>query len=161
MNLPLNIDWQQILLHMFNFIILAFGLYFILYKPIKSFMDKREEYYKQMDLAANNKKEEADKLLSQYQEKLANADKEIEDKKIIALKEIDAKRNEELSIAKQKASQIIDDAKLQGQKKHDEIVEAANKDICDLAMKACDKLVSKSLDDSYNDFLNVVSKKDN
>ncbi len=161
MNLPLNIDWQQILLHMFNFIILAFGLYFILYKPIKSFMDKREEYYKQMDLAANNKKEEADKLLSQYQEKLANADKEIEDKKAIALKEIDAKRNEELSIAKQKASQIIDDAKLQGQKKHDEIVEAANKDICDLAMKACDKLVSKSLDDSYNDFLNVVSKKDN
>ncbi len=161
MNLPLNIDWQQILLHMFNFIILAFGLYFILYKPIKSFMDKREEYYKQMDLAANNKKEEADKLLSQYQEKLANADKEIEDKKAIALKEIDAKRNEELSIAKQKASQIIDDAKLQGQKKHDEIVNAANKDICDLAMKACDKLVSKSLDDSYNDFLNVVSKKDN
>ncbi len=160
MNLPLNIDWQQILLHMFNFIILAFGLYFILYKPIKSFMDKREDYYKQMDLAANNKKEEADKLLSQYQEKLANADKEIEDKKAIALKEIDAKRNEELSIAKQKASQIIDDAKLQGQKKHDEIVEAANKDICDLAMKACDKLVSKSLDDSYNDFLNVVSKKD-
>lgn len=161
MNLPLNIDWQQILLHMFNFIILAFGLYFILYKPIKSFMDKREEYYKQMDLAANNKKEEADKLLSQYQEKLANADKEIEDKKAIALKEIDAKRDEELSIAKQKASQIIDDAKLQGQKKHDEIVEAANKDICDLAMKACDKLVSKSLDDSYNDFLSAVSKKDN
>ncbi len=161
MNLPLNIDWQQILLHMFNFIILAFGLYFILYKPIKSFMDKREEYYKQMDLDANNKKEEADKLLNQYQEKLDNANKEIEDNKATALKEIDAKRVEELNKAKVEASRIIDDAKAQGQKKHDEIVEAANKDICDLAMKACDKLVSKSLDDSYNDFLNTVSKKDN
>ena len=146
---------------MFNFIILAFGLYFILYKPIKSFMDKREEYYKQMDFDANNKKEEANKLLNEYQVKLANADKEIEDNKTKANEEIDAKRIEELNKAKVEASRIIDDAKAQGQKKHDEIVEAANKDICDLAMKACDKLVSKSLDDSYNDFLNTVSKKDN
>ena len=33
--LPLNIDIQQILLHMLNFVILAGGLYFILYAPVK------------------------------------------------------------------------------------------------------------------------------
>ena len=42
MNVPLNIDWQQILLHLFNFIILAGGLYLLLYKPVKNFMEKRE-----------------------------------------------------------------------------------------------------------------------
>ena len=36
MNIPLNIDWQQILLHLFNFVILAGGLYFILYKPTQN-----------------------------------------------------------------------------------------------------------------------------
>ena len=33
MGVPLNIDWQQILLHLFNFIILFGILYFFLYKP--------------------------------------------------------------------------------------------------------------------------------
>ena len=41
MNLPLNIDLQQIFLHMLNFVILAGGLYFILYSPVKKFMDQR------------------------------------------------------------------------------------------------------------------------
>ena len=43
--MPLNIDWQQILLHLLNFLILAVGLYFILYKPVKKFMKKREVDY--------------------------------------------------------------------------------------------------------------------
>ena len=41
MNVPLNIDWQQILLHLMNFAILAGGLYLLLYKPVKQFMAKR------------------------------------------------------------------------------------------------------------------------
>lgn len=53
MNIPLNIDWQQILLHLMNFVILAGGLYFLLYKPVKAFMDKRAAYYQeQADQAA-------------------------------------------------------------------------------------------------------------
>lgn len=36
MNIPLNIDWQQILLHLFNFAILVGGLYLLLYNPVKN-----------------------------------------------------------------------------------------------------------------------------
>ena len=36
--MPLNINFQQILLHMFNFVILAFGLYMLLYKPVTTAM---------------------------------------------------------------------------------------------------------------------------
>ena len=42
MGVPLNIDWQQILLHMFNLIILTGGLYFLLYQPVTAFMKKRQ-----------------------------------------------------------------------------------------------------------------------
>lgn len=52
MNIPLNIDWQQILLHLLNFVILAGGLYFLLYKPVKQFMAKREEHYRSVDAQA-------------------------------------------------------------------------------------------------------------
>lgn len=158
MNLPLNIDWQQILLHMFNLIILGFGLYFILYKPVKAFMDKREAYYKDLDDSANKKNEDADKLLKEYQDKLAKVDEEIKDKKNIAMKELDDKVNSELNKAKEDAKRIVEDAKAQGQKKHDELVESANKDICDLAIKATSKLVDKTLDDSYDEFLLAVKK---
>lgn len=158
MNLPLNIDWQQILLHMFNLIILGFGLYLLLYKPVKAFMDKREAYYKDLDDSANKKNEDADKLLKEYQDKLAKADEEIKDKKNIAMKELDDKVNSELNKAKEDAKRIVEDAKAQGQKKHDELVESANKDICDLAIKATSKLVDKTLDDSYDEFLLAVKK---
>ena len=47
MNIPLNIDFQQILLHLLNFAILGGGLYLLLYKPVKQFMEKREAYYRQ------------------------------------------------------------------------------------------------------------------
>ena len=40
MGIPLNVDWQQILLHLFNFIILFGGLWLLLYKPVKNFMAK-------------------------------------------------------------------------------------------------------------------------
>lgn len=46
---PLNIDWQQILLHLLNFVILFAGLYLLLYKPVKAFMQKRREHYEKMD----------------------------------------------------------------------------------------------------------------
>ena len=48
MNVPLNINWQQILLHLFNFIILAGGLYILLYKPVKNFIQLK--YNKMMEM---------------------------------------------------------------------------------------------------------------
>ena len=55
MNIPLNIDIQQILLHLVNFAILFIILYLVLYKPVKKFMVKREEYYANMDQEAKDK----------------------------------------------------------------------------------------------------------
>ena len=41
--MPLNIDWQQILLHLLNFVILFAGRWLLLYKPVKKFMNGRRE----------------------------------------------------------------------------------------------------------------------
>ncbi len=160
MSLPLNIDFQQIFLHFLNFVILAFGLYFLLYKPVKDFMDKREKYYKDLDNEANSKNSEADKLLDEYKNKLASADKDIEDKKESVLKQASIESQKTIDKAKKDAEQIIEDAKASAKKKHDEIVNSANKDITDLAIKATSKLVDKSIDASYDDFLKALKKKD-
>jgi len=62
MNIPLNIDWQQILLHFFNFSILVGGLYLLLFKPVKSFMAKREKHYADMESAAVAREKDTEEL---------------------------------------------------------------------------------------------------
>ena len=72
MGVPLNIDWQQILLHLFNFLILFGGLYLLLYRPVKAFMDKRTAYYADMDAEAKRKLADAERQEKQYQTHLHN-----------------------------------------------------------------------------------------
>ena len=59
--MPLNIDWQQILLHLLNVTILFAVLYFLLYSPVKKFMKRREEHYSELERRAQAKLEEAEK----------------------------------------------------------------------------------------------------
>lgn len=47
--LPLNIDWQQILLHLLSFLILAVGLTFLIYRPVKKFLDNRKKRFEDME----------------------------------------------------------------------------------------------------------------
>ena len=59
--MPLNINLQQILLHALNFVILFGAMYFLLYKPVKSFMDSRKAHYEKMDEDAKAVLAEAEK----------------------------------------------------------------------------------------------------
>ena len=49
MDMPLNIDFLQIFLHMLNFVILAGGLSFLLYKPVNKFLEQRKAYFAQLE----------------------------------------------------------------------------------------------------------------
>ena len=75
--LPLNIEIQQIFLHMLNFVILAGGLYFLLYKPVCAFINKRTEYFANLENEALNKKTEADSMLTEYQNKIKSVEEEL------------------------------------------------------------------------------------
>ena len=80
MNIPLNIDWQQILLHLLNFAILAGGLYLLLYKPVKAFLAKRERFYQDQADQAEKTRREAEALKAEAQ---ARADAAGEEAKAI------------------------------------------------------------------------------
>ena len=78
MGVPLNIDWQQILLHMFNLIILTGGLYFLLYQPVTAFMKKRQEYYAGLEADAQAKLQEAEQKVREADETLSGMQAEAE-----------------------------------------------------------------------------------
>lgn len=154
--LPLNIDIQQILLHAVNLVILIGGLYIILYKPVKDFMDKRVQHYKDID-------EQADKLIAEslekkqmYEDKLSNADDEIAKLKNDAAAKSREAAAKELADAKAEAEKIRSNARTLAENEKEKILLDAKKEIADLAAQAAAKIIDG--EDEYTSFLNVVDK---
>ena len=84
MNIPLNIDWQQILLHLLNFSVLTLGLYLLLYNPIKNFIQERNEYYNKLDIDTKEKLKKAEGLEASYRERIESVETAIEKRKASA-----------------------------------------------------------------------------
>lgn len=145
MNIPLNIDWQQILLHLFNFTILAGGLYLLLYKPVKDFMNKRTAHYEEMEKQAQDALKEANDSKALYEAQLLGAANEIREQKANAEKEMDVKAAARLELAHKQAEKIVSDAKQSAEAERRKIVDAARQDIVNLATEAAEKLVRQSL----------------
>ena len=159
MNVPLNIDWQQILLHLLNFVILFAILYFLLYDPVKKFMDKRCEYYKNMDDEAKKNLKQAEELKKKYAEKLHSADSEIEEKRQAANKSLSEKTAQSMLLAKQEADRIVSDAYKKAEGECKKLLESAQNEIADMVADAAEKIVvNASTSDAYNNFLNSVQR---
>ena len=157
MNVPLNINLQQILLHLFNFLLLFGGLYLLLYKPVKDFMDKRQSKIRQIIEESEKMHSEAEGKKAEYEAKIAGFDKYAAEKEKEVLKEADEKAEKKLSCARAEAEKIVEEARVSGRKEHDRIVESAGEDIASLAAEAAEKILSESMDSTYAAFLDAVS----
>ncbi len=159
MNIPLNIDWQQILLHLFNFAILAGGLYLLLYKPVRQFMEKREAHYREMEEAAAQRKAEAEQLKADYEAKLQQAEVEIRERQEEARKAIQASTQQQLEEARQQAEEILTSARAAAERSREKAIEASKQELQDLAISVAEKLVLSSDGDTFDQFLDLAERK--
>lgn len=147
--MPLNIDWQQILLHIFNFTILFFALYFLLYKPVKKFMDDRQAYYDDLDKLREENLRDSEELLEKYNEKLSHAEQEaqkiIEDGKAAAA----AQAESIIADANMQADKILETSRARAKGERDELLESAKKEIASTASMMAEKIVNESAYDSF------------
>lgn len=159
MNVPLNIDWQQILLHLLNFVILFAILYFLLYDPVKRFMNKRRDYYKQLDDQARANFADSERAKKEYMEKMQAAEAEIEQKKQTAHKLLSEETAKTMLSAKQAAAGIISDARMKAESEHDQILEKAQSAVAGMVAAATGKIVLQaSTAESYEQFLTAVER---
>lgn len=159
-NIPLNIDWQQILLHLFNFVVLAAGLYFLLYKPVKKFMNQRKAGYEETDRKAKDSLAEAERKKKEYEELLSRADAEIEEKRVKADRAVQEANGALIVGAQIKANEIVEKAKADAVREHDAIVKKAEEDIADMVAQATEKILMKSAE-SYDQFLTAAEEGEN
>ena len=141
MNLPLNIDWQQILLHLGNFALLSLGLYLLLYKPVKSFMDKRAEAIEKQAEEAKSKFNEAQALKLEYENRLEDADKEAQDIKSKASEQAQSAADAKLKDAEKQKEKIISDAKAAAQRQIEKVLEESKQEIIELAAQMAEKVL--------------------
>ena len=158
---PLNIDWQQILLHLFNFTILFGALYILLYKPVRDFMEGREAHYADMDSRAEQALADAESSKASYEEKERTFDEEVRAEKNRLNKEIEDERERRLADARGEAEKIISDARGAAEREKSDILESAQKEITGMVTDAMEKLtLEQTASDAFDQFLDAAEEAD-
>ena len=131
----LNVDWTNILIYFVAFVVLFVGLTFLLYKPVKKFMDKRKQDIANDIAEAEKIKEEVEAKVAEEQQKVALLTEEVkervaelEEEKIVAQSEREAL----LSQARLDAEKIKADAKKEADEERQKAVLNAKNDVADL-----------------------------
>ena len=143
--MPLNIDLRQVFLHMLNFVILFGGLYFLLYKPVSDFMEKRRKHFEDMAQDAENK--------------LAGAEEEIRGIKAKARTEMAEETARSRKQAEQEAEAILDKARADAEAEKDRMLSEAREEIEDIVSDVAKKVLAQG-SDPIEQFLASVEREE-
>lgn len=155
--MPLNISIQQILLHMFNFVLLFGILYFLLYKPVKDFMDKRQNEYEEMDKKAKDSLKAADELKAEYESKLSDAKAEADTLRREAVKAADDDRDKIIEAANTKAAEIVDKAHAKAEADAQMIKSKTQNELASYVSSMAQKIVMDESDpEGFDSFFKTV-----
>ena len=157
--MPLGIDFVQILLHLFNAVILFAGLYILLYAPVVNFMEKRADQIRDLTEGAVNAEQAAKKKVEEYDEKLKEAAAELAESKREAAAEIEELKKEQIAAAKEEARQILADARAQAEREKKAIIGGAKQDISEMIEQAAKKLMQgEDVADPYEEFIKEAER---
>ena len=138
---------------MLNFVILAGGLTFLLFKPVNRFLEQRHEQFAEAEKKNKEDAEENERLRAEYEKKLRDADAEIFERKKTAEKEWADISARYIKEAKEKADAIILTAEQEAEDRKEHILESAQTEIGELVISATQKLLSDTVTPERNSAL--------
>ena len=160
--MPLNIDWQQILLHLLNFFILGVGLTFLLYNPVRKFLEKRRKHFEEREESTLKKEAKAKEKEAEYTEKLENAKGEIQamQEEAKAISEENARLT--VQSANKEAENILKHAKASATAEREKLINSVGDELTEMVITATEKLLSVNQNEQtdallYDRFINGES----
>ena len=159
--MPLNINLQQILLHLLNVTILFMALYFLLYKHVKAYMDKRRACYDDMEAKAKETVEAAQKEKEEYDALIEEAKGQAQEIREQAEKDAKARADEIIAAANKEADKIKEKARTDAMKEHDRLIEDAQEDISEMVTHAVEEIVFDDSSEAFEEFLNSIEGEQN
>jgi len=141
--------------------LITFGLLLLVLKsfafgPIQNMIDKRRQDIAESIEAAEETRREAERLLTEYRESMANAKHEAEEIIERAHKVGETTKSDIVTEAREHAQKEVDDARGQIQRETRKAIQELKDEVADLAIMAASKVTSKSM--SKEDHLRLVDE---
>ena len=153
MELPIGSDFEEVLWHLLNFVVLLIGIRFLLYVPIKKFISKRESEMKDKEEFNRITKEEAlaeklkyEGLVDEAQSQVAKIAEEasaITEKNSLVI----------LDQARQEAKAIVAQAHSDAKQEMDKIMPELKGKSSELAIAIAEKILNTKITDKDMDKL--------
>lgn len=149
-----NLDWASIplelVVNILNVIILFLILRFLVYRPVKNFMDQRTERIQaQMD-EAEKAKQDAIALKDQYDQTLHTAKDQTEQMLLDAEKHAQQRAQQIVEQAQQEAANIVSGAKEQAAKEHERMLDGIKDEVASLSIDIAKKILVREVNEADN-----------
>ena len=141
---------MDLLLNILNIILLFIITRFLVYKPVKKFMQERKDRIEKEKAEAAEKLQEAESLKEEYSSLLSDAENKA--RQTVLDGESDAKKRsaEIIEKAQNEAEQIKQDARDEAQKEKEDTINSMKDDIASLAVSVSEKILSREITDKDN-----------
>ncbi len=151
-----DLDFQLLADSMLTIIavfVLFFALSYFLFNPAREFLKKRQDKIRDELDEAKASQEEAAALKKEYEDKLANINKEADEILSAARKKATANETRIVADAKGEAARIISRAKVEAELEKKKMADDVKKEMVSLASVLAGKVVGTSIDASTQDGL--------
>lgn len=137
----------EIVLSMIAVFVLFLLLSFILFNPVRDMLKKRQEMVQETKDTANREKADALQLKAEYDEKIKNAEAEVEE--ILTQARKRALKNEKAIVdeAKEEAARIIANANVQVELEKKKAMDDLKQEVVAIAAMMAGKMVTVSMDE--------------
>ena len=150
--LDINLIGQTALV-LLSVCILFAALSYLLFEPVKNVLAKRTEKIKQDITQAAEIKRDAVNLQAEYDQKMKQVDKEVEEILSAARKKSLAQQKEIIQAAEKEAARIIERANLEIEREKEQIKDDIRKEIIDVATVMASKFVAHTIDEKTKEHL--------
>jgi len=146
----MTFHWIDIVEHILNIIVLFVILRALVYQPVLSFMNKRQQGFEKQRQDINLELESAQKLKGEYEASLAGAKNEAQETIREGVQRADTAAKEILEKAEQEGKALLAQAREQAQREQREVETAMKSEVTALAIGLASKILEReiSLDDN-------------
>lgn len=146
-----NLDFQLLhdsLLTLIAVFVLFLGGSFFFFNPARKFLDKRKQGIADDIESARKEKEEAERLKSEYEDKLKNVDTEVEGILSDARQRALANENRIVADAREEAGKIIDNAHREANLEKLKVADEVKEEVINVAGAMAGKIVASSMSEA-------------
>lgn len=140
LTLNLNILWTVV-----NILVLFVLLRKFLYRPVMNVIEQRQKQIDDAIADAEGKKNDAQAVLAQAQDKLQNVDTEAAQRREAYEKQAEKEKGQLLQDAQRQADAIVAEGKAAAEAEHARRLRDANAETSALARDMCEKLLARNL----------------